>query len=325
MITSILEKVGNTPIVSLDIRGYSKLNVFAKLEFCNPTGSVKDRAASYIIKKGFEKGFINKDTTLIESSSGNFGVALSAFARYNGLKFICVIDKNVSPINETLIKSYGAKVIKVEEPDIFGGYLLNRIKTVKNILETNANTYWINQYESLLNAEAYYKSLAEEICNEVPGDGIDYVFMGVSSGGTITGVSQKVKERYPNARVIAVDIFGSVIFGKEPSKRLIPGIGSSMRPKILNHAKIDDVVWVSEVETAEACRELLKEHFLFAGGSSGSVYAAIKKYFADKEVEEPANVVCILPDRGERYISTVYNAGWVNMLKESQLMAEELV
>jgi N-(2-amino-2-carboxyethyl)-L-glutamate synthase len=324
MITSILEKVGNTPIVSLNVNGFSNLNVFAKLEFCNPTGSVKDRAASYIIRKGFENGFINKDTTLIESSSGNFGVAIAAFAKFNGLKFICVIDKNVSPINETLIKSYGAKVIKIDEPDIFGGYLLNRIKTVKSIVESTPNIYWINQYESTLNAEAYYKSLAEEICDEVPGAGIDYVFMGVSSGGTITGVSQKVKEKYPHAKVIAVDIYGSVIFGGEPSKRLIPGIGSSMRPKILNHARIDDVVWVSEVETVESCRELLKEHFLFAGGSSGSVYAAMKKYFATKIFAKPVNVVCILPDRGERYISTVYNAGWLNMLKESKMMAEEI-
>jgi 2,3-diaminopropionate biosynthesis protein SbnA len=314
MQTSILNKVGNTPMVAINAAQH--IHLFAKLEFYNPTGSVKDRAASYIIRKALETGIINNDTILVESSSGNFGVALAAYARLYGLKFICVIDKNTSPVNESIIRSYGAQIIKITEPDEYGGYLLNRIERIKGMLLENNNMYWINQYESLLNAEAYFDSLGMEICNEAPQQAIDYVFMGVSSGGTITGVSRKIKDRFPKANVIAVDIVGSVIFGGAPAKRHIPGIGSSMRPKILNNARIDDVVWVSEIETVEGCRELLREHYLCVGGSSGSVYAAIKKYFSLKNITRPVNVITVFPDRGDRYMHTIYNDEWYNELQE---------
>lgn len=309
--TNILDTVGNTPLVAINIKNKTNFNLFAKLEFCNPTGSVKDRAASYVIKKILDEGIINKDTTLIESSSGNFGVALSAYSKMYGLKFICIIDKNTSPVNEMLIKAHGAQIIKVNEPDKYGGYLLNRIRKIKEIIKTTSNIYWINQYENPLNAKAYYETLGNEICNGVDGN-IDYIFLGVSSGGTITGVSQRIKEKFPKAKVIAVDIFGSVIFGNAPMKRYIPGIGSSMVPKILQSALIDDVVWVTEIETVKCCKELLQEHAIFAGGSSGSVYAAIKKYFSIREIKETLNVVCIFPDRGERYCNTVYNDCWYN-------------
>ena len=302
MSSNILYQVGNTPIVEINLKNEININLYAKLEFFNPTGSVKDRAAAYIIKKILDENIINKDTTLIESSSGNFGVSLSAYSRLYGLKFICVIDKNTTPLNEMLIKTQGAQIIKVTEQDKFGGYLLNRILKIKEILNSTPNIYWINQYENPLNAEAYYETLGNEICNGVLGN-IDYIFLGVSSGGTITGVSQKVN---------AVDIFGSVIFGNTPQKRYIPGIGSSMVPNILQRAIIDDVVWVSEIETAKSCKELLKEHNIFAGGSSGSVYAAIKKYFSKKEIREPLNVICIFPDRGERYCTTIYDDCWCN-------------
>lgn len=317
---SILNEVGNTPLVKIGLTDKPNLHLFAKLEFYNPTGSVKDRAASYVIKRILDEGIIDKDTVLIESSSGNFGVALSTYSKMYGLKFICVIDKNTSPVNEMLIKSTGAQIIKVNEPDEFGGYLLNRILKVKEIVKKTSNIYWVNQYENPLNAKAYYESLGNEICNEVDCN-IDYIFLGVSSGGTITGISQKIKEKFPNAKVIAVDIFGSVVFGNAPKKRYIPGIGSSMVPKILQNASIDEVVWVNEIETVECCKELLHEHAIFAGGSSGSVYAAIKKYFSIRKIKETVNVVCILPDRGERYCNTIYNDCWCNeFLRDNEKM-----
>ena len=315
---NILDQVGNTPMVAINIKNKPNLNFFAKLEFYNPTGSVKDRAAAFVIKKILNERIINKNTTLIESSSGNFGVALSAYSKMYGLKFICIIDKNTSSVNEMLIKANGAQIIKVNEPDEYGGYLLNRIRKIKDIIKATSNIYWINQYENPLNAEAYYETLGNEICNEIDGS-IDYIFLGVSSGGTITGVSQRVKKKFPNCKVIAVDIFGSVIFGNSPQKRYIPGIGSSMVPKIIQSAHIDDIVWVSEIETVESCKELLREHNIFAGGSSGSVYAAIKNYFSIREIKKTLNVVCIFPDRGERYCNTVYNDRWC----EEYLMDKE--
>ncbi len=313
MLNNILDKVGNTPLIALN-KEKSDLNVFAKLEFYNPTGSVKDRAAFYMLNSLLNRGEINSDTTIIESSSGNFGVALSAYTKLKGLRFICVIDKNTLPVNEMLIRLQGAEVIYITEPDEFGGYLLNRIKKIKEIISTTENIYWVNQYENPLNAQAYYNSLGNELCLEAPRQQLDYVFMGVSSGGTITGVSRKVKEKFPNAQIIAVDVEGSVIFGAEARKRFIPGIGSSIRPKILNDAFIDDVVMVNEDETMDSCMELLEKYNLYVGGSSGSVYAAVKKYFSISGVSRSTNVMCVFADKGERYITTIYNPEWREMV-----------
>lgn len=305
-----LENVGNTPIGRLAIHNNQRINVFAKLEYYNPTGSVKDRAANYIIQKLLRLGEIDLDTTLIESSSGNFGIALAAYCRKFGLKFIAVVDPCISPINELMIRSLGARVVKVETADCNGGFLLTRVATVKELRGKIKNSYWVNQYGNPYNAEAYYNTLGVEICDAI--DRIDYVFMGVSSGGTITGVSNRIKERCPNARVIAVDIVGSVIFGHQPQKRYIPGIGSSMVPDILQQAKIDDVVMMDEVSTIRFCHRLLEDHYIFAGGSSGSVFGAIHQYFEQHPAEAASkkNVVAVFADRGERYINTVYNPEW---------------
>ncbi len=319
MINNILERVGNTPLIALKNPREANLNIFAKLEFYNPTGSVKDRAASYIINSLINEGVINSDTTIIESSSGNFGISLSAYAKQKGIKFICVIDNTTLPVNEMMIRLQGAEVIKIMEPDECGGYLLNRIRKVKEIVENTKNIYWVNQYENPLNAQAYYNSLGNEICLEIPRQKLDYLFMGVSSGGTITGVSQKVKKKYPNAQIIAVDVDGSVIFGGKSRKRFIPGIGSSLRPKILNSAKIDDVVMVYENETVSSCIELLEKYNIYVGGSSGSVYAAVNKYFKIHKVDKPVNVMCVFADKGERYISTIYNAEWREMIESYNL------
>lgn len=307
---SILDNVGNTPLVSVNIPGKEYLNLLCKIEGYNPTGSVKDRAASYILRKLLQNNIIDHSTVIIESTSGNFGVALSAFCKHMGLEFIAVVDPYITSMNEMLIRANGAKIIKVQEPDEFGGYLMNRINKVKELQATLPNTYWINQYGNPLNAKAYYNSLGKEICYQT--EELDYLFLGISSGGTICGVSQKVKENFPDAKIVAVDVEGSRIFtDKSTKKRFIPGIGSSMRPSILDHAIIDDVVMVDEEATVQGCHDLLNKHNLFVGGSSGSVYAGIQKYFADKYYDHKIHVATVLPDRGERYFDTVFNQDWL--------------
>ncbi len=321
IIPSILEKVGNTPMVSIKLNEYDNINLFVKLETYNPTGSVKDRAASYILKKLLNSGAIDKNTTIIESTSGNFGVALSAYCKYHGLRFIAVVDPHITPINEMLILSNGGEIIKVTTPDKYGGYLLTRIDQIKALKSEIQNCYWVNQYANPLNARAYYQSLGKEICFQI--EEIDYVFLGVSSGGTITGTSQKIKENFPGVKIVAVDVEGSVIFNETSKKRYIPGIGSSMVPKILDEASIDDVIITNEVSTINACYELLEKHNFFVGGSSGSVFAGIKKYFANQKLQKPINVVTIFPDRGERYHNTIYNRVWCE--KIINLNAEEKI
>lgn len=321
----ILMTVGNTPVIELNVSELPNLRLFAKLEFFNPTGSVKDRAAAYVITKLLNNKEINQDTIIIESSSGNFGIALSAFCRLHGLKFTCVVDPCISPVNEMLIRAYGANIIKVTNPDENGGFLLTRIRRIQQLLAENKNSYWVNQYANPYNAEAYYTTLGNEICNDF--DRLDYVFLGISSGGTITGVSRRLKEKFPEVKVIAVDIIGSVIFGHPPKKRYIPGIGSSMVPKILKDAYIHDVVMMDEVTTIKKCHELLSRFNIFAGGSSGSAFAGMQRYFQQHPLEnlkEPAHVLTVFPDRGERYCNTVYNEEWYTHFEKNQDQMKEI-
>src|SRR5207302_1834688 len=252
------------------------MDLFAKLEYVNPVGSIKDRPAYWILKRAAERGDICDETTVIESSSGNFAAALAAFTHLVGLRFIPVIDPNISSTYESFLRRICPTVVKVEERDDTGGFLKTRLQMVKHLCATTPNAYWTNQYANPDAVEAHYELTAGEICADF--DSLDYVFIGVSTGGTIAGLSRRPKERYPKVRIVAVDTQGSVIFGDTPRKRHIPGVGSSIVPPLLSHASIDDVVLIPERETAAACRELLQIHGLFAGGSSGTVFAAVKRY-----------------------------------------------
>jgi len=299
-----LPPVGNTPMAKCD---FYDLPVYIKFESYNPFGSMKDRAASNIIRRAFELGLINNESTIIESSSGNFGIALAAVCRKYGLHFICVIDTNTNKTCEKMLSVYGAEIIKIEVPDIHGGYLVNRLIKVKEILTKRDNIYWINQYENLLNAESYH-SLADEILSKLHCP--DYIFIPVSSGGTITGVSYRIKEVSPQTKVIAVDSEGSVIFGGSARKRYLPGVGSSIVPAILINSKIDDVVMIEESDMIRQCRCFFDSTGLMIGGSSGACLCAINKYNKRRIFQQNSKIVTIFADRGERYIDTIFNDNW---------------
>src|SRR5438876_3030176 len=292
-----------TPHVPLAMEG---MNLFAKLEYVNPVGSIKDRAAYWILKRAAERGEICDETTVIESSSGNFAAALATFTRLVGLRFIPVIDPNISGTYESFLRRICSTVVKVEERDDTGGFLKTRLQMVKHLCATIPNAYWTNQYGNLDAVEAHYALTASEICADF--DSLDYVFIGVGTAGTIAGVSRRLKEHYPRIRVIAVDTEGSVIFGGAPRKRHIPGVGSSIVPPLLSYAKIDDVVLISERETVDACRELLTTHGLFVGGSSGTAFAAIKRYAPRMTASTHPTVLFLCADRGTPYLDTVFDS-----------------
>ncbi len=298
-----------TPHVPLTVPG---LRLFAKLEFVNPVGSIKDRPAYWILKRAAERGEIVDETTVIESSSGNFASALAAFTRLVGLRFIPVIDPNISGTYESFLRRLCPTVVKVEERDDTGGFLKTRLQMVKHLCATIPNAYWTNQYGNLDAVEAHYELTAKEICADFHS--LDYVFIGVSTGGTIAGMSRRLKERYPNVRIIAVDSQGSVIFGDTPRKRHIPGVGSSIVPPLLSHARIDDVVLIPERETVAACRELLTTHGMFVGGSSGTAFAAVKRYAARMAGPRPPTVLFVCADRGTPYLDTVFDPAWASKL-----------
>jgi 2,3-diaminopropionate biosynthesis protein SbnA len=289
------------------------MDLFAKLEYVNPVGSIKDRAAYWILQRAAERGEICEETTVIESSSGNFAAALATFTHLVGLRFIPVIDPNISSSYESFLRRICPTVVKVEERDDTGGFLKTRLEKVKQLCATIPNAYWTNQYGNPDAMEAHYELTATEICADF--DSLDYVFIGVSTAGTIAGVSRRLKEHYPDIRIIAVDTEGSAIFGGTPRKRHIPGVGSSIVPPLLSHAKIDDVVWISERETVEACRELLTTHGLFVGGSSGTAFAAVKRYAARIPASLHPTVLFLCADRGTPYLDTVFDPTWATRLE----------
>lgn len=305
---AVVERIiRETPTIRLD---HDRLELYAKLEHTNGLGTVKDRPALWILKRAIERGDIVPGTRIIESSSGNFACALATFSAMLRLPFIPVIDPNITPINEAYLRATCRSVVKVEDRDDTGGFLKTRLRTVQALLAEHPGSFWPNQYENADAAAAHYELTGAEICRAVPA--IDYVFVGVGTAGTIAGVSRRVKEMVPAARIVAVDVEGSVIFGQPPKRRHVPGIGSSISPGLLSQAIIDDLVIVSERESALACEELLRVHGLFVGGSTGSSYAALKKYFRDRPRTLPRpKVLFLCCDRGAAYVTSVFDPDWV--------------
>ncbi len=299
-----------TPILELkNIR--NGVNLYAKFEGCNIFGSMKERAVRNCLLKAFENKRINHETEIIESSSGNMGIALASMCNELGLKFTCVIDPHITQVNRSILECLNAKLIIADKPDINGGYLLSRLEIVHDYVEKNNNVYWVNQYDNLDIIEGYYK-IADEFCNYIKQ--IDYMFLTVSSGGSIAGISRRMKEISKDTKVIAVDVEGSVIFGYSGKKRYIPGAGSSITASNLEKAIIDDVVIVSEKQAVENCWNY-KNTFGLIGGSSGVVLAGIEKYLSEYEVKPNVNIATIFPDRGERYLNSIYNIEWCKKCK----------
>ncbi len=310
-VSTLGELIRGTPTVELSSEG---IKLFAKLDGHNPFGSVKDRPAYWILRSGIERGEVTEDSTIIESSSGNFASALASYCQLLGLKFIPVIDPNITSTYEAFLRRNCARVVKVDRRDDTGGFLKTRLQAVKDLVAQTPGGFWTNQYSNLDAVEAHYRMTGGEICKSMSS--LDYVFVGVSTAGTIAGVSRRVKEKWPSAKVIAVDAEGSVIFGGTPKKRYIPGIGASVVPELLRHASIDDVVTVPEIETVRACQELVQRYGLFVGGSSGSAYAAVKRYLPQMRSLTPPNVLFMCADSGAAYLETIYNPSWVSRLEQ---------
>ncbi|UUL82316.1 2,3-diaminopropionate biosynthesis protein SbnA [Sphingomonas qomolangmaensis] len=309
-----------TPIVRLEEPVSDGLDIYAKLEYSNGIGSIKDRPALWILKEAIERGDIGPHTTVIESSSGNFACAVAVCCRMLEIDFVPVIDPNISSHYEQTLRGMCADVVKVTERDDTGGFLKTRLRKVQELIALYGDAYWPNQYENLGAVAAHYHLTGAEIA-QVP---LDYVFVGVSTGGTIAGVSQRLKRENPNVRVIAVDAEGSVIFGGAPKRRHLPGLGSSISPGLVGQAEIDDVVMVPEIDAVRACQELLDRHRLFVGASTGSVYSAIQRYFSGRSSgSAPARVLFMCCDRGSAYLDTVFDPNWAAWREAADLQDAE--
>ncbi|OYD87118.1 2,3-diaminopropionate biosynthesis protein SbnA [Nostoc sp. 'Peltigera membranacea cyanobiont' 213] len=305
----ILTTIGNTPLIKLEqVSKYDHFQLFGKLEMFNPGGSIKDRPAFNMLKKAFELGKINPETTIIESSSGNLGIGLAQICALLNLRFICVVDLRTTQQNINILKVYGAEIVLVAQPDpITNDFLQARINQVKSLLDSIPNSFWCNQYANLNNPYAHYQTM-HEIVTALDGQ-LDYLFCATSTCGTLRGCSEYVKSKNLNTKIIAVDVEGSVIFEGKRGKRLIPGAGAARVPELFQHGLEDEYLHVSDLDCVVGCRTLLRREAILAGGSSGGMISAIEK--KGGEIPDGANCVAILCDRGERYLDTIYSNNWV--------------
>ncbi len=309
MLINNIEEINSSVIFQdvSNILGVGRAHI--KFEGLNIAGSVKLKTAKYLISN-LEKnyGISPSKNTVIESSSGNLGVALSIVCNSKGYKFICVTDPNTLPITEKYMKVYGAKILKVTERDQAGGFLNKRIELIRSLLESDNRLVWTNQYASQSNVEAHYETTAREIFDNFPQ--LDYLFIGAGTTGTLVGCAKFFSKYSPKTKIIAVDNKGSVTFDFAPSPRYIPGLGTSRKPEIVSLDNINQVIVVPEEETVIMCNKLVREHGLFLGGSSGTVLFAAKQYL-NSLTNKNVSAVLISPDFGEKYIDTVYNPEWV--------------
>lgn len=285
-------------------------DVYLKIEGFNVAGSIKLKTAKRMVQGLEERGIIKPHYhSLIESSSGNLGLALSIVCANRGYGFTCVVDPNVSEHCVKLIQLYGGEIIRVSEIDKNGGYLSARINKIHEVLKKYPNFVWTNQYANHDNPMAHFHTTAPEILEEF--DKVDYLFVGSSSTGTLVGCCKYFKKVSPETRIIAVEPEGSVTFGAPPAKRLLPGLGASRIAELASQSCHDKCIHISEIESIKTCRILLEKYNLLAGASTGTVLAAVKHHL--KSVHDPGVVVAISPDLGEKYINSVYCSEWVSI------------
>ena len=284
-------------------------DVFLKLEGFSVTGSIKIKTAIRLIEEFEQRGMLKpRKSVIVESSSGNLGLALSLVCAVKGYKFICVTDPTATRAAIRGMEIYGARVVIVDDRDRAGGYLESRLKKIDTILQSDQNAIWLNQYANMANKNAHVEQTAHEIAREF--DKVDWVFVGTGTTGTLVGVSEGLRQKFPRIKIVAVEPAGSVTFGGAPGKRNIPGIGTSMRPKLADLAKPDRIVVVNEEKTVDACRSFVRDHHLLVGGSTGTVLAAVKELASDFNRGDV--IVAISADLGEKYLDTIYDPTWVD-------------
>ena len=301
--------LGRTPVHTLRARvGLIEHELCLKLEKANPTGSVKDRTAHQLVLSLAEEGRLAPGKTIVESTSGNLGVALANLARELGLSMVAVVDPTATAENVSRLKNLGAEVVVVDAKDENGGYLMSRLQLVRELAQRNGYV-WPNQYENAANPRAHYRSTGPEIFEFAAESRLDAAFVAVSTGGTFAGVERFLREQAAGLPVVPVDIVGSVVFGHGHGTRHIPGLGSSRKSDFIEDpARSHRPSIVSTAEASAACREVKVRSGMSIGGSSGAVVAAALLYL--RQTARPSRVLCLCADSGESYQSTIFDDAW---------------
>nr|WP_199293144.1 2,3-diaminopropionate biosynthesis protein SbnA [Streptomyces sp. SID8499] len=291
-------------------------SLFLKCEGFNFAGSIKLKAAIEMVEAAERDGLLTEDSILVESSSGNLGVALSMIAASKGYRFLCVTDSRCNLSTRLLMEALGSEVQVIADLDANGGFLGARIDYVRALCASDDRYVWLSQYTNPGNWGAHYRRTAPEIAQQFPR--LDVLFVGAGTTGTLMGCARWFREWHRPVRIVAVDTVGSVAFGGEPGRRMIPGLGMSMRPPLLDESYVDEVIRVEEADTIRACHRLARRGFLF-GGSTGTVVSGAMKWLAEHDARH-LTAVAIAPDLGERYLDTIYQSTWLEDLYGAEVL-----
>lgn len=300
---NVCELIGHTPIVRLkkmEKECIMKNEVYAKLEKFNPGGSSKDRVAYQIIQNGIETGLINDSTTIIEATSGNTGIGLAMVCAYYDLPLIIVMSESATIERVKLLEAYGAKIVLTPKEEGIEGAIAEA-KRLNAIIE---NSYYVNQFQNENNPLSHYLHTGEEIFESF-GNELDYVFVGMGSSGTISGIARRLKEKNKKVKIIGIEPADCPYYSKrEKGNCRIPGIGTTFMPKIAQLDLIDDYVTVDDKESVDMMRLIAKTEGILVGISSGAVMVGAREYIKQKQINDK-KVLLIFPDTGERYLSII--------------------
>jgi len=309
--------IGNTPLKrSTFLSEKYRRNIYLKYEGCNPGGSSKDRIASFIIKSGYDNGLIHEDTTVVEASSGNTAIGLAMICQQKGLKFRVYVSKKCSNEKLKVLQGYSAEIILVDQsggPELVGSTQYLAKQYCANI----PNTFYCDQYFNPLNVEAHFQMTGPEIWRQTHGS-ITHFICGIGTGGTISGVGRYLKMKNPKIRIIGVEPIGSILKyffynheldPKGAGKYLVEGIGKEFVPGCLHIESIDEIIQVADSESARAAHQLKSGTGYAPGFSGGAVCAGLGELADSLPIN--AKVVLLMADHGERYLSKLYNAEWL--------------
>lgn len=297
---NITELIGNTPLVWINkLNKDGKARIAAKLEFFNPLSSVKDRIGLALIESAEKQGLLNKDSVIIEPTSGNTGIALAFVTATKGYRLILTMPETMSSERRKILKALGAELVLTEGLKGMNG----AVQKAEELLTQIPNSFMPQQFKNPANPEIHRKTTAEEIWRDTNGE-VDILVAGVGTGGTITGIAEVLKERKKEIKIVAVEPKKSpVLSGGQPGQHKIQGIGANFIPDVLNRGIIDQIIAVEDNDAAKISRELAKKEGILTGISSGAaLWAALQ--LSQKEENSGKMIVAILPDSGERYLST---------------------
>ncbi len=317
---NILYAIGNTPIVNLNrLAPHLTVNLFGKCEFLNPGGSIKDRIGLHMINMAEKRGDLKPGGTIIEATSGNTGMGLAMVAALRGYKCVFVMADKQSKEKQLALQAIGARVV-ICPTDVSPEDERSYYKVAERLAKDTPNSFYANQYTNLDNPNAHYYSTGPEIYEQC-GDSLDYLVLGIGTGGTVSGIARYIKEQNPLFKAIGVDPVGSVYLdlfyqGKmgDPHGYLVEGIGEDFLPKTIDMQSMDDIVQVNDEESFVMARRLVRECGLLVGGSTGSAVIGAIKYFETNpqvEDERKKNALVILVDSSSRYLSKYLDDDWM--------------